>query len=186
MNEAEKIQRAKIYVDKLANGINPLTDENIPDNDIMNNVRLSRCMFYVSDILRQVIENGGVSKTKRLKKDNFYISFDEIQKFEFSDSPIPISEITNRINNLINLDTMKKLTYTHLTNWLMSIDMLQLEPRSDGKSAKRPTPAGIDLGIITEIRTGTYGSYIAVLYNRNAQQFIIDNIDAAIKMMYQK
>ena len=33
-----------------------------PDNedDVINNVRISRCLFYVSDVLRQVIENGGV------------------------------------------------------------------------------------------------------------------------------
>ena len=31
MTELEKIQRAKMYLDKLANGINPLTDQPTPD-----------------------------------------------------------------------------------------------------------------------------------------------------------
>ena len=186
MNEADTMKRAKMYIDKLANGINPLTDENIPESDILNNVRLSRCLFYVSDILRQVIEIGGVTPQKRVRIENFNISFEDVQKFEFSISPIPVSEIATRINKLINTDTMKKISHKHLTNWLVAIEMLSVETRSDGKTSKRPTQSGNELGNITEIRTGTYGEYTVVLYNRNAQQFIIDNIDSVIGMMYQK
>ena len=45
MTELEKIAYAKMFIDKLANGINPLDDSKIPDGDIVNNVRLSRCFF---------------------------------------------------------------------------------------------------------------------------------------------
>ena len=69
MTELEKIERARMYMDKLANGINPIDDTMVPDEDIINNVRLSRCFFYVSDILRQVIENGGISSTEKPKKE---------------------------------------------------------------------------------------------------------------------
>ena len=47
MTELEKIERAKMYMDKLANGINPIDDSVVPDEDIVNNVRLSRCFFFV-------------------------------------------------------------------------------------------------------------------------------------------
>ena len=59
MTELEKMQRAKMYLDKLANGIDPISDREMPDDTVLNQVRLSRCLFYVSVILRQVIENGG-------------------------------------------------------------------------------------------------------------------------------
>ena len=52
MTELEKIVYAKSFIDKLANGINPLDDTLIPDGDVVNNVRLSRCFFYVSSILQ--------------------------------------------------------------------------------------------------------------------------------------
>ena len=48
MTELEKIAYAKSFIDKLANGINPLDDTPIPEGDIVNHVRLSRCFFYVS------------------------------------------------------------------------------------------------------------------------------------------
>ena len=60
MVEKERILRAKMYVDKLANGINPLTDQPLPDEDPINNVKISRCFFYVSDLLRRLVENGGL------------------------------------------------------------------------------------------------------------------------------
>ena len=56
MTELEKIEYAKTFIDKLANGINPLDDTAIPENDIVNNVRLSRCFFYVSTILQKEID----------------------------------------------------------------------------------------------------------------------------------
>lgn len=51
MTDLEKMQRAKMYIDKLANGIDPLTDSEITDDSVLNHVRISRCLFYVSDIL---------------------------------------------------------------------------------------------------------------------------------------
>ena len=111
MTETELMQRAKTYIDKLANGINPLDDTVIDDSDVINNVRLSRCLFYVSDVLRQVIENGGSvrTKTSKPKKTAFTISFEDAQKFEFSDVPISVSEIAKRINAINSPDDMKNL-----------------------------------------------------------------------------
>ena len=60
MTELEKIAYAKSFIDKLANGINPLDDTPVSENDIVNNVRISRCLFYISEILDRVIENNGV------------------------------------------------------------------------------------------------------------------------------
>ncbi len=76
MTELEMIKRAKMYMDKLANGINPIDDTVAPDEDIINNVRVSRCFFFISDILRQVIDNGGVIVQKSSKKrENYPLAF---------------------------------------------------------------------------------------------------------------
>lgn len=81
MTEIETMQRAKMYVDKLANGINPLTDQPVCATDCINQVRISRCLFYVSDILRRVIENGGsIGKAEKSKKQPFAISHDVLKE----------------------------------------------------------------------------------------------------------
>ena len=47
MTELEKLHKAKLYMDKLANGTDPITGADLPDDTALNNVRLSRCFFYV-------------------------------------------------------------------------------------------------------------------------------------------
>ena len=42
MTELEIMQRAKRYMDNLANGIDPLTGQELPEDSVLNNVRLSR------------------------------------------------------------------------------------------------------------------------------------------------
>lgn len=186
MTDLETIQRAKMYIDKLAKGINPLDDSVIPEDDIINNVRLSRCLFYVSDVLRQVIDNGGAVGAKSKKKEAFSITLDEIEKFQFSDTSLPVSKIAEGINSLVDNENMKKITHKHITDWLISIEMLQINTKPDGKTTKRPTVHGNEIGITTEDRIGMNGNYTVVLYNRQAQQFIVDNIDAIIDMMNRK
>ena len=109
MTELEKIAYAKSFIDKLANGINPLNDTPIAEGDIANNVRISRCFFFVSDVLRQVVENGGIEKPKKQGKIPFSLTAEQALDFEYSEVPIPISEIITRINNLVDLGLMKKL-----------------------------------------------------------------------------
>ena len=77
MTELELMKHAKGYLDKLANGINPLDDSILPDTDVVNQVRISRCLFYVSDVLRQLIDQGGMAAAKQGKKLPFAITVEE-------------------------------------------------------------------------------------------------------------
>ena len=112
MTELETLERAKMYLEKLANGINPIDGSVIPDGDIVNHVRISRCFFYVSDVLRQVIENGGVTAQERDRKAPFSLTLGQREAFEFSAIPIPISEIAKRINALSPNENMAALPYS--------------------------------------------------------------------------
>lgn len=185
MTEIEKMERAKMYLDKLANGIHPLTDCPVPENDTINNVRISRCLFYVSDILRQVIENGGtIGKTiraKRADKVPFHISQEDAKRYSISPKPIPVSEITRRINDLIDPDTMTKLKYTSITTFLMDSGFLAPAETKDGTTTRMPTAQGQAIGISVEEREGTNGHYRVTVYNTAAQQFLLDNIEAIIE-----
>ena len=149
MTELEKMQRAKMYIDKLANGINPLNDLPAAESDVINNIRISRCLFYVSDILRQVIESNGVQSKEKSGKKPFFLSVDSRKQFSFSATPISISEITKRINDLVDVDTYKKLKHTDITSWLIEINALEVCSTADGKTVKRPTEQGKSLGIST-------------------------------------
>ena len=43
MTELGKIAYAKSFINKLANGINPIDDHPAAEYDVVNNVRLTRC-----------------------------------------------------------------------------------------------------------------------------------------------
>ena len=77
MTELETMQRAKMYIDKLAHGIDPISGEEMPRNSVLNNVRLARCFFYVSDVLGRVIANGGTIGGKPKKKE-FTITLEQL------------------------------------------------------------------------------------------------------------
>ena len=121
MTELEKIERAKMYMDKLANGINPIDDTMAPDDDLINNVRLSRCFFFVSDVLRQVIENGGTKTAvnKKPKKLPLEIPIEKRSQFVYSEVPIPASEIAKRINALADNAKTYLFRNSHMAhgNW---------------------------------------------------------------------
>lgn len=180
MTELETTERAKMYIDKLANGINPLTDQALPDTDIINNVRISRCLFYVSGVLQQAIENAKVS-TKKEAKAFFSLSSDKRSEFNFSDKPLSVSEIAERINSLTDPSQMKRFQYTSITNWLLEIGMLTEVQTADGKTVKRPTEQGKNIGIGLDERMGTHGVYHVVVYDVSAQHFVIDNLDAILE-----
>lgn len=184
MTELEKIEYAKSFIDKLANGINPLDDSAIPENDITNNVRLSRCFFYVSDILRQVIENGGLQSAKekcKQKKKEFTVTCDELSKIEVSATPLYVSEIADRLNALVDQEKTKKITASAINNWLLSLNFLENIETSNGKTRKLPTAQGKEIGIFSEERVGQYGTYFALFFNSEAQLFIYDNVNAIIE-----
>lgn len=186
MTEIETIARAQMYLEKLANGINPLTDTETAESDIINNVRISRCLFYTSGILKQIVENKGKFKANMPERVEFIITSEQITKFEFSDHGLSITEITKRINSLIDTIYVKELKSKAITEWLVEVGMLN-NIIVNSKARKRPTSAGQNLGITTEERVNQYGTtYQGVFYNLNAQHFIIDNINAIIEMNRQK
>jgi len=179
MQEKEKLQIAKDIMDKLSNGIDPNSDDVLPNDTILNNVELSRNFFYVSDILRQVIENGGVVN-KRVYKRSYLPPFmlpEELhKKIEITVAPAMIRQFTERINSLIDENAMQKLKVSALTGWLVTNGYL-CEEIVNEKKRKKPTEEGEKLGIYSEAREGQYGNYLAILYKEEAQRCLVDNLE---------
>ena len=184
MTELEKIEYAKSFMDKLANGINPLDDTPVPEGDVVNHVRLSRCFFFVSEILRQVIDNGGVNppvKPARGGKQAFILNKEAKAKLQVSETPLTVSELVSYLNGMIDKDSTKNLATTAITGWMVDQGFLAVVELSGGKTSKLPTPAGNEIGLLTEERTGMYGTYSVVKYSAAAQVFIFDHMEAIME-----
>ena len=182
MNEIEKLIQAKDYMDKLSNGIDPVSDEVLTKEVLLNNIDLSRCFFFVSDILRQVIENDGFVGRRvggNVKLPPFALSDDSRSKIEITEKPVMIKYFTENINSLVDIGTMQKLKVTAVTKWLVENGFLDEEIVNE-KKRKIPTKEGEMLGIYSEAREGQYGGYLAILYNESAQRHIVENLDKII------
>ena len=179
MTELEMIQRAKMYMEKLAQGIDPISDQEIPEDSVLNNVRLARCFFYVSGVLDQVIANGG--NVKKTPKKNFYVTEEELRRLNPSPEPIRITQFVELVMNAINDPDRKKLKTTTITDWLIEKGFLSKQADTDGKSKRLPTAMGEQIGLAVKLREGQYGTYQAVYYSSEAQRFVLDHLQEMLQ-----
>ena len=184
MTEKETLQRAKMYMDKMANGVNPLTDAYVKDDDMINNVRISRCLFYVSKVLEQVIENGGVKQNtiKKRSSARFFITETQQKNLKINSSSIYVKDIAEEINRVTEENETRKIQAAWINKWLISIGMFEI---IDEK--KHATAQGEELGITTTLKKSEkYGDYYVNLFSSSAQAFIFDNIDSILAFHYNK
>lgn len=189
VTDLERIEYTKAFIDKLANGINPLDDTLIPDNDLINNVRVSRCMFYVSDVLQHISDYLKNDKplAKRKKKLPFTITPEQLQGYTFDDEPIYISKMAQKINALVNHDEVGNLSAKSITEWLINEELLVQQVSETGRRYKTITPQAEKLGASIASRVSKYGQqYTVILYNESAQKYILENIEAIIEINNQK
>ncbi len=177
MERLDLLQKAKMYIDKLANGINPLTDDFLAEEDIANNVKIARCLFYVSSILDEVIQAGGkVKKGRRPKKTPFSITDEQLQCFPYTDEPKTLSQIVREINALVDENVMKKLSYSLVRDTLLEMGILELANGRYEGAKYCPSELGESIGVFMDRRSAARGVYFVVAYRKQAQEFIINHV----------
>lgn len=174
MTELETVQRAKHYMDLLARGIDPISGKEIPDDSVLNQVRLARCFLYVSDVLGQVIANGRSVGAEN--KREFQLTESQMAGISASSEPVSISQLTQMLYAAAADPQMKKPAATRITNWLLEKGLLEKKTMANGKINRVPTRRGIQLGMFTQLRQGREGEYHAVFYNTDAQRFILGHL----------
>ena len=188
MTELEKIQYTKSFVDQMANGVNPITGEPIPETDLLRHERISRGMQYVSNILQQTIIKTEAEQqreqVRRLLSDrpSFTLPYEKRKQISLSDSPVSVSQIVRQINDQIEDPNMRRLQSKQVTEWLTVMGMLAVKNDQKGIPIKYPTDKGKQIGITSEHRSARGETYLVAVYSREAQQFIIDNLDAIIEL----
>ena len=166
------------------------TDEVIKDNGrakyyVRCNVNAQR---FIRDHLSEIIEFSKTSvaysdtSVRHKSSEPFEITQAELAKFEFSETPLMISQITERINALKTNTSAAKLKATDITEWLLSVGILKVVAL-DAKNYKLPSDIGSEMGISVERRSSSNGEYSIALYNIEAQKFIIDNLHAIVRII---
>lgn len=174
MIDMEKLNTAKVWIEKLANGINPLNDELVKDEDLINNVHISRCLFYVADLLGEI--KVGAADERRYRR-TFFLSSKDAANIHIS-TPDGIANFVKLVNGYIPAD-MKPLSAAQVIKWLRKEGILQEVPKGDGHKTNLPTEKGNSLGINIEVlRNSDRLDYQRVVYSIDAQRFLLNNIEA--------
>ena len=160
----------------------------LKNNRFQKMVIVAACQTLKADIFEKISDNSKISETEFVsdniksyaKKQAFSLNSQMLSNYVPADTPLSISEFVKRLNQL-KTDNMKNLQYRTLTNFLIKAELLETYNNSEGIVCKRPTELGFSIGIFTEERNGSNRTYTVILYNKEAQKFLIDNMGIILK-----
>lgn len=184
LSEKETLLRAKMYLEKLSRGIDPLTDAPIPENDTVRKERIAKCLSFSAEALGKAAEKTNLPPAKKAKKPPFSLSSEQLSEYEIN-TPLPITEIKDRLNRLTDEKTLK-LKSSSVTGWLIDNGYLTHNADPELKPRFLPTDKGRNTGIFIETRHGIHGDYGVIIYDSNAQQLILDNLTEIAKQNVKK
>lgn len=183
-----------MYLRKLSNGVNPLSDEILGENDVCKQERISKCLLYVADYLQQKIAPKGnrqndqktqkklqPRKGRELATAELVLSEESLAKFECTEEPVSVSGFVRKINDLIPAGSgMMPLMYADVAEVLSQEGVLVKADGDKGKELNLPSPHGEELGFMkaeAEIR-GRHAVFTKC--NMAAQKFILENIQKCV------
>ena len=189
------IERAEMYLRKLSCGINPLTDSELSEEDSCKQERISKCLLYVANMLKQQVtylqgtQKKEKPRTRAAKAEPQKLSIDAqaVTRYRFFDYPVSISRVVRNINELIPADVnMNHLLYADVANFLVQEGILSRQMTEDGKEANLPTEKGETYGFEkgeSDLR-GHHNIYTQCW--QQAQQFILDNLQKCIDIANER
>lgn len=174
-NEISRLEQAKIFIDCLSEGIDPVTNTNADVNTLSSEEVIS-CFRYISNILDERIYNIEVN----MKKNNeFFITDEQIAKLNISQNNRKVSEIANEINRVTQENKTKKLSAATICNWLEAEGYLC---KSDLNS-RISNEKGSQIGITTDrITTQDGAEYYLNRYSPQAQGFVFEHLKEIIAL----
>lgn len=171
-NKLAKLQLAKMFVDCLANGVDPVynTDINI---DTLYNEQVVSCFRFISDILARDI----YKEQDLVKPSNERISEEQLSEMKVYSYSCKVSELASEINRVIEGTGIKKVAAACINDWLEAEGYVQ----RNNYNNRIATEKGKQLGITSEHRQRENGyEYDINFYNKQAQLFIYSHLNEII------
>ena len=183
MHTTEITQRAKQYLDSLAQGIDPISKKKIPPDSVLNQEQLSRCFLYVSGVLQTVLAQDGITPAPASSWDPLLAS-GALDRFEYSEQPLSLHQFAVQLNSLRGSSPAKALPKNALTSWLLHEGFLTAAAGTAGKGtaydpvSKRGEAIGISSNSSHAEQNGR--PHLAILFHETAQRFLVYSLDRII------
>lgn len=176
--DMKKLETAIIYLQRIAEGNNPINNLPADEDAVLNNPNVIRCMYFVKDVLEAVKRNEGCIGRKPKKSDKAEFPLEVLKSFSYKEDKA-ISKLVEQINEPVDENVFQKLSYKPVTQWLKQNGFLKEEYSEEfQKNITVPTEEGVQLGIRAERRTGRNNQrFMYVIYGKQAQEYIVQNLE---------
>ena len=174
--DSEKLKKAIVYVDRMSSGCNPVNNEVLDSNHVLNNPNVIRCMYFIKDVLLDVYKNN--KKTVYKKAFDYCV----LSNFKYENDKT-ITHLFKQINSLD--ENSEPLKFKPIIDWLKENDYLEVIMEDD-KSRTIVTEKGKRMGLRNEYINSRGRVYFAVIYNEAAQDFIVNNLENINKIMMER
>jgi hypothetical protein len=180
-SEFDRIEKAKAVLQKIAKGIDPLTGEPIDGDSFLNDARIIRCFYFVSEILDNVL-NGAYSGRGNKSLD-FVITPEQKSSVRFSPGKIGVNEFSRNVNECLDLSRSKKLTGVELNRRLKKMGLLGEIPVENGRSRTTLNDSSPEYGFELERKSYNGVEYEMVVINDKGKKYLLDNIEAIMEVV---
>ena len=168
-----KLEVAIKYVERIADGCNPVTNIPLENEDVLNNPNIIRCMYFIKDVLEEVKNNGGIIGGRNTKEPAQPFPVEILDAFTYREDQ-SITHVLKQIYEPIAEQNVKKVSVVKVTAALKEEGYLFDESNPEtGKTRKMPSEKGKELGIYIVEREFNGQRYESVTYNRNAQEHVV-------------
>ena len=182
--DLKRLEVAIQYINRMVSGRNPVTNRPAPENEVLTNPNVNRCLQFVSEILTEVKSTGGVvgkpsriPRAPKAPKPSIAETFpyEILQGYHFERDQ-QISYFLKQLAELLPEEGSLGVQATLITDWLRENGYLEKTFMQDiSKETTIPTQKGGEIGIYAE-KAGLFpNEYYRIFYNEKAQLFLIEN-----------
>ena len=179
--DLKRLEIAIQYIRRMSEGRNPVTNRPAPENEVLTNINVHRCLKFIDEVLTDVHKAGGTVGLVPTRTRTAKATLSETFPYEILDQyryeqDQQISYFLKQLESYLPEDRKIPVPATAITNWMRENGYLEKKVINDtGKENSVPSKKGEQLGIYAE-KGGVYpNEYYRVFYDENAQRFIIEN-----------
>lgn len=194
MDRIELVERAKMYLQLLSNGVHPVTGQSVPQDSAFVDPKVKRCFSFISEVLDEYVVLK--AKVEQLEKDRekntivvakkqvFSITQEQCNSIKLSKEPISVMAFMKNVNEVIDAETTEKLSSTRINKWLTNRGLVTSErvQTVTSKTVYKPSDVAVRIGITEESfvdkKSGEVKTQIKL--EERAQLFIIENLEDII------
>ena len=174
-NQLTKLSEAKQVLEKMANGVNPLTDQPLDEHHFLQDPRVIRPLFLLLNHLNE-------PRSKRSKAPQKYVITEkQLDAVEFPDEPIGINDFCSRVNEQLDLTISKKLSGKVLNNRLKLLGILSEVMTEEGKKRTITNGTSASYGISTIDRSFNGRPYQQVVFDDIGKEFLLRNLNSLLE-----